>query len=281
MSYNHLYLKQTVKGIYILSRVLALRPFDVNSKNQVVNSYFNTFYAIGFYLFVIYFYTQSISLYKNLINNGQDSLNGITTKSLFYSNMIVFTSIYFFQNINKRNIFEVLQKIQKFIKKTRKISNEIQINYNTALFIYCLKSLSMKFALFLSALTGIKKSINGNYFNAIMIVVPIIVIFSVSNLFYAMNIAGQFYFSIFNRKLENISQKIKLLKMNKNVTLYGRIKSHCDFSDQIDEIAIFHGELCDIVKKIVEIYQIQVLLTILNIFTSLVSQVCYFTKKFY
>lgn len=281
MSYNHLYLKQTVKGIYILSRVLALRPFDVNSKNQVVNSYFNTFYAIGFYLFVIYFYTQSISLYKNLINNGQDSLNGITTKSLFYSNMIVFTSIYLFQNINKRNIFEVLQKIQKFIKKTRKISNEIQINYNTALFIYCVKSLSMKFALLLSAFTGIKKSINGNYFNSIMIVVPIIVIFSVSNLFYAMNIAGKCYFSIFNRKLENISQKIKLLKMNKNITLYGRIKSHCYFSDQIDEIAIFHGELCDIVKKVVEIYHIQVLLTILNIFTSLVSQVCYFTKNLY
>lgn len=281
MSYNHLNLKRAVKGIYILSRVLALRPFNVNSKNQVVNSSFNSFYSFFFCIFVTYFYIQSIRLYKNLINSEhQYSLNGITTKSMFYSNMIVFTSIYVIQNIHKRNILQVLKKLKKFIKKTRKISNEIQINYKSALFVYCCKSLTMKFALLLSAFTGIKKAINGNYFNSVMIVIPIIVIFSVSSLFYAMNVAGQFYFTIFNRKLKNISQEIKLLKINKNVTSYGRIKTDCEFSDQIDEIAIFHGELCDIVKKLVEIYQILVLLTILNIFISLVAQVCYFTNYF-
>lgn len=274
MSYNHLGLKRTLKCIYIFSRVVALRPFDINSKNKVVNSNFNTFYAIIFNLVVSYFYIKSISLYKNLISASEDSLNGITTKSIFYSNILVFTSIYLFQNIHKRNIFKILNQIQKFIKKTRKISNEIQINYKSALFLYCFKSLSMKFALLLSAFTGVKKAIDGNFFNSLMIVIPIIVVYSVSSLFYAMSVAGKFYFSIFNRKLENILQKIKLLKINKNVSSYGLVKIHCDFSDQIDEIAIFHGDLCDIANKFIEIYQIQVLLTILNIFTSLVSQVC-------
>lgn len=273
MSYNHLLLKRVTKNIFLLSRVLALRPFDINSNNKFVNSNFNSFYAIVFTILVTYFYIQSIRLYKNLQNSEQDSLNKITTKSMFYTNLIVFNSIYVFQNIYKKKIFQILRKIQKFIKKTIKITNEIQINYNSALIVYCLKSLSMKFALIISAFTAIKKAIDGNFFNSFMIVLPIIVIYSVSNLFYAMNVAAKFYFTIFNRKLENILNKIKLLKINKNVTSYGRIKTHCEFSDQIDEIAIFHGELCDIINKLIEIYQLQVLLTILNIFTSLLAQV--------
>lgn len=270
--YNHSFLKKATKNIYIFSRVLALRPFDIDSDNKVVQSNFNTIYAIAFNVFVIYFYLKSISLYKNLIHYQNDSTNGATTKSMFYSNIIVFVTIYVFQNIYKKNIQKVLTKIKKFIGKTAKISNEIQISYKSALSIYCVKSLSMKIALILSAFTGVKNAIDGNFFNAIMIVIPIIVIFSVSNFIYAINVAVRFYFTIFNRKMENILQEIRLLKGHKEISLYGRIKLHCEFSDQIDEIAIFHGELCDIAKMCVEIYQIPVFCTILNIFASLVAQ---------
>lgn len=273
MSFNHYYLKKVAKNIYLQARILALMPFHINSKNKIKNSNFNTVYAIIFNLLVVYFYIQSISVYKNsIIYAENDSLNGITTKSMFYSNIFVFICIYLLQNIYKRNIFRVLQNIEKFNKKTKNILNEIQTNYTKALIIYCIKSLSMKFALILAAFTGMQ-NVFGSLFASIIIILPIIVIYSISNLFYGLNIIAKFYFTTFNKKMENILYKIKLLKMNKNATLYERIKIHCELSDQIDEIAILHGDLCDITNKCIDFYQIPVLLTILNIFSSLVAQV--------
>lgn len=271
MSTKHTCLKHLFIIVHFYFRLVGLRPYDYDYKTfQIKNSKLNTIWAILINVVIIHYYLQSINLYIVLLEDTfrQSFISAISTKYIFYSNIIVFTLIYVFQILFKFKIILILTKVQKFIKKT---PTDDKLNYSNDLFIFLFKAVFSKVSLFGAALLNVQTNI-GTYFNAIMIVIPIIVIYSVSSLFYGMSVGAKYYFKSINNKIEMILYKINDQKTWKS-TSYEKIKIHCDLSDQIDEIARMHGELCDLTKEFMHLYQIQVLLTFVNIFTSLLAQV--------
>lgn len=273
MSFKHTCLKHLFTIVQFYSRLLGLRPYDYNFKtNEIRHSKLNTIWAIVINIIIIYYYLQSIDLYIILLEYTfrQSFISAIATKYIFYSNIIIFTLIYVIQNLYKWKILLILKKLQKFIKKTP-TSNKL--NYKNDLIIFLFKAIFSKLALLLAAFSNVQNNI-GTYFNAIMIVVPTIIVYSISSCFYGMTVGAKYYFKIINNKVEKILFKINERKTKKS-THYETIKIHCDLSDQIDEIAKMHGELCDLIKEFMQLYQIQVLLTFVNSFTSLLAQVLF------
>lgn len=251
-------------------KIIALHPYDFSTKTyEIQDSKFNTIWAVVFNITVIYYYLQSIHLYIDLLEDTfrQSFISAISTKYAFYSNIIVFTLIYVFQNLFKSKFQRMVIRFQRFIKTT---PTETKLNYKNDFIIFLVKAIFSKLALIFAALLNVQQNI-GTYFNAIMIVIPIIVIYTVSSCFYGINVATKYYFKSINMKIENILFTIKMTKDQKS-TSYEKIKIHCELSDQIDEIAKMHGELCDLVKEFMQIYQIQVLLTFVNILSSLLAQ---------
>lgn len=251
-------------------RILGLKPHDFNTKTfEIQDSNFNTIWAIIFNIIIIYYYLQSINLYMDLLEDTfrQSFISAISTKYAFYSNIIVFTLIYIFQNIFKYKFRIIVTKFQRFIKIT---PTEPTLNYKHDVIIFIVKAILSKVCLIFAAFLNVQQNI-GTYFNAIMIVIPIIVIYTISSCFYGINVAVKYYFKSINMKIETIVSTIKMTKSQKS-TSYEKIKIHCELSDQIDEIAKMHGELCDMVKEFMQLYQIQVLLTFVNILSSLLAQ---------
>lgn len=273
MSAKRTCLIQIFTIIQFFSRLIGLRPYDYNSKTfQITVSKVNTIWAILINIITIYYYLQSIHLYMNLLEDTfrQSFISEISTKYIFYSNIIIFTLIYVFQNLYKLKILQTFKKIQKFITKTP-IDNKL--NYKNDLTIFMFKAIFSKLALLFAAFSNVQNN-NGTYFNAIMIVIPTIVIYTVSSCFYGMNVGAKYYFKLINNKVENILFKLNVGKTYKS-TSYEKIKIQCDLSDQIDEIAKMHGEMCDLVKEFIQLYQIQVMLTFVNIFSGLLAQVLF------
>lgn len=273
MVFKHTYLRNIFTVLQLFSRFVGLRPYDFNKKTRrIENSKFNTIWAIIFNVIVIYFYLQSINLYLNLLEDTfrQSFISAISTKYVFYSNIITFTLIYILQNLFKFKILLIYKKLENFILKTS--IADAKLNYTKDVCVFVFKTIFNNVALILAACSNVQKNI-GTYFNSIMIVIPTMVIYSVSNLFYGMNVGGKYYFQLINNKIEKIVLKIHLLKTTKKSTYYEKTKLYCDLSDQIDEISKIHGELCDLCKEFMKLYQIQVLLTFLTIFTSLLAQV--------
>lgn len=102
---------------------------------------------------------------------------------------------------------------------------------------------------------------------------PAVIIFSVSNLFYASIFGIKYYFEALNNKIEKILFKIKFIGKRDNYSLYEKTKIYCNLSDQIDEIAILHSELSYISRDFANIYHIQMLLIFVDTFICVILQV--------
>lgn len=273
MTSKHNFLKRIVKYVYISARILGLRPYDYSTKtDKITNSKFNTLLAVAICIICAYLHHIRVDIFIQLLKPSfkQTMLTVQSTYAVFYSNLSVFISIYIFQNLFKPQLLKLCLNAQKFHKKTKYIFKNNAIKYNKSLIVFLVKSFYIKLVIVGTTISCMKKG-TATSLLAIFITFPVVVIFSVSNLFYALIIGSKYYFEALNNKIQIILFKINL--SNRDKTVYEKSKLHCDLSDQIDEIAILHSELSYITREFANIYHMQILLIFVNIFINIIIQV--------
>lgn len=278
MTSKHNFLKRIVKYVYVSARVMGLRPYDYSTKTEkFTNSKFNTFLAVSICIICAFLHHLRVEMFIQLLKPSfkQTMLTVQSTYAIFYSNLLVFISIYIFQNIFKPQLLKLCLNAQKFQKKTKYIFKNNEIKYKKSLIIFLVKSFYIKLMVFGITTSCMKEGTTTSVL-AIFITFPVVVIFSVANLFYGLVNGFKYYFEALNNKIQIILFKINL--SNRCITKYEKSKLHCELSDQIDEIAILHSELCYITREFANIYHMQILVIFVNTFINIIIQVmivCY------
>lgn len=243
-------------------QLFGLWPFFFDRRRMIFSySWYLRGYSIVLILTTLYFcltnYTTTIGERKSRTYN--------LTNQIFTGIMVTVLVMYFVAlHLNHHRIYQLLTLSLRLMDKLNRINNDLP--YMHMLMVFFCKTMFLDSAIILSSISYASPDENSIFRVITFWLIPNVMIAMIPDLLFAVMQMISYYFKIINKRMETIMASVRELTITQfdsgtQVTErnHFRMRRYCELSDQIDEIAVLHLELCSLTKGITRLYSAQLL----------------------